>query len=147
MEIVMRPIGIIHTPFIEKEQTPIQASRSSSVGTVEVYPEFEEGLKDIEYFSHIYLLYVFHLSSGYPLHVKPFLDDQEHGLFSTRYPQRPNPIGLSVVRLLSVEGNQLTIRGADMLDNTPLLDIKPYFTDFDVITKVRSGWYETRSID
>jgi tRNA-Thr(GGU) m(6)t(6)A37 methyltransferase TsaA len=145
MEIIMRPIGIIHSPFTEKHQTPIQASRSQAIGLVEVYPEFADGLKDIENFSHIYLLYVFHRSSGYSLYIRPFLDDQEHGIFATRYPRRPNPIGISTVRLLSRQGNALTIEGVDVLDGTPLLDIKPYVPDFDLQTDVYAGWYETRS--
>lgn len=141
----MQPIGIIHSPFSDKEQTPIQASRSQAIGTVEVYPEFSDGLQDIEEFSHIYLLYVFHNSSGYSLQIKPFLDDQEHGLFATRYPYRPNPLGISTVRLLFRQANVLTIEGVDVLDGTPLLDIKPYVPDFDLRTDVRAGWYETRS--
>jgi tRNA-Thr(GGU) m(6)t(6)A37 methyltransferase TsaA len=145
MEITMHSIGIIHSPFNEKDQTPIQSSRSQAVGLVELYPEFADGLKDIENLSHIHLLYVFHESSGYTLQVKPFLDDQEHGIFTTRYPYRPNPIGLSTVRLVSRQGNELTIEGVDVLDGTPLLDIKPYVPDFDHRTDVRVGWYETRS--
>ena len=145
MEISMHPIGIIHSPFTDKDRTPIQASRSQAIGTVEVYPEFSDGLRDIEEFSHIYLLYVFHNSSGYSLQIKPFLDDQEHGLFATRYPYRPNPLGISTVRLLFRQANVLTIEGVDVLDGTPLLDIKPYVPDFDLRTDVRAGWYETRS--
>jgi tRNA-Thr(GGU) m(6)t(6)A37 methyltransferase TsaA len=145
MEISMHPIGIIHSPFTDKDQTPIQASRSQAIGTVEVYPEFSDGLQGIEEFSHIYLLYVFHNSSGYSLQIKPFLDDQEHGLFATRYPYRPNPLGISTVRLLFRQANVLTIEGVDVLDGTPLLDIKPYVPDFDLRTDVRAGWYETRS--
>ena len=141
----MRPIGVIRSPFTEKDKTPIQASRSQAIGVVEIYPEFADGLKDIEALSHIYLLYVFHASSGYALQVKPFLDNQEHGIFATRYPYRPNPIGLSIVKLVSRKGNSLTVEGIDTLDNTPLLDIKPYVPDFDLRTKVRTGWYETRS--
>jgi len=141
----MRPIGVIHSPFTEKDKTPIQAARSQAIGLVEVYPEFAEGLKDIEEISHIYLLYVFHQSSGYVLQVKPYLDDREHGLFSTRYPCRPNPLGISTVRLISRQENTLTIEGVDVLDGTPLLDIKPYVPDFDLRTDVRAGWYETRS--
>jgi tRNA-Thr(GGU) m(6)t(6)A37 methyltransferase TsaA len=144
-EIIMSPIGIIHSPFIEKEKMPIQASRSQAIGRVEVYPEFAEGLKDIEALSHIYLLYFFHASSGYALHVKPFLDNQEHGIFATRYPYRPNPIGISIVKLLSRKENSLTVEGIDTLDVTPLLDIKPYIPDFDLRTDVHTGWYETRS--
>jgi tRNA-Thr(GGU) m(6)t(6)A37 methyltransferase TsaA len=145
MEIIMRPIGVIHSPFTEKSKTPIQASRSQAVGQVEIYPEFAGGLKDIEALSHIYLLYTFHESQGYELQVKPFLDDQEHGLFATRYPYRPNPIGISIVKLLSRENNILTVEGVDVLNGTPLLDIKPYVPDFDLRTEVRAGWYETRS--
>ena len=145
MEFIMRPIGVIHSPFTQKDKTPIQASRSRAIGVVEIYPEFADGLKDIEALSHIYLLYAFHESSGYELQVKPFLDDQKHGIFATRYPYRPNPIGLSIVRLISRENNILTVEGIDMLDGTPLLDIKPYVPDFDLRTGVRTGWYETRS--
>jgi tRNA-Thr(GGU) m(6)t(6)A37 methyltransferase TsaA len=141
----MHSIGVIHSPFTEKDQTPIQAARSLAIGLVEIYPEFAEGLKDIEGLSHIYLLYVFHKSTGYTLQVKPFLDDQEHGIFATRYPYRPNPIGISTVRLVSRQGNALTIEGVDVLDGTPLLDIKPYVPDFDLRSDVRAGWYETRS--
>jgi tRNA-Thr(GGU) m(6)t(6)A37 methyltransferase TsaA len=146
MEIVMYPIGVIHSPFTEKDQTPIQSVRSQAIGLVEVYSEFADGLKDIENLSHIHLLYVFHESSGYTPHVKPFLDDHEHGIFATRYPYRPNPIGISTVRLLSRKENVLTIGGVDVLDGTPLLDIKPYVPDFDLRTEdVRTGWYEIRS--
>lgn len=145
MEFIMRPIGVIHSPFTEKDKTPIQASRSQAIGQVEIYPEFADGLKDIEALSHIYLLYVFHESSGYQLQVKPFLDNREHGIFATRYPYRPNPIGLSIVKLVSHENNILTVEGIDTLDGTPLLDIKPYVPDFDQRTDVRTGWYETRS--
>jgi tRNA-Thr(GGU) m(6)t(6)A37 methyltransferase TsaA len=145
MEITMKPIGIIYSPFIHKDQTPIQAARSQAIGLVEVYPEFEDGLKDIEGLSHIQLLYIFHKSCGYELQVRPFLDDQEHGIFATRYPCRPNPIGISTVRLLTRQCNMLTIEGVDVLDGTPLLDIKPYVPDFDLSTEVRTGWYETRS--
>jgi tRNA (adenine37-N6)-methyltransferase len=145
MEFIFKPIGVIRSPFTEKDKTPIQASRSQAVGQVEIYPEFADGLKDIEALSHIYLLYAFHESQGYKLHVKPFLDDREHGVFVTRYPYRPNPIGFSVVKLLSREDNILTVEGVDVLDKTPPLDIKPYVPDFDLRTEVTAGWYETRS--
>jgi tRNA-Thr(GGU) m(6)t(6)A37 methyltransferase TsaA len=145
MEYTMKPIGVIHSPFTDKSQTPIQASRSRAVGQVEVYPEFSEGLQDVEGFSHLILLYAFHCSSGYTLRVKPFLDDQWRGLFATRYPCRPNPLGLSVVRLLARRDNVLEIEGVDVLDGTPLLDIKPYVPDFDVRTEVHTGWYAHRS--
>jgi len=145
MEFIMKPIGVIHSPFTQKDQTPIQASRSQMVGQVEVYPEFVDGLQDLEELSHIFLLYVFHCSSGYQLRVKPFLDNTMRGLFATRYPCRPNPLGLSVVRLLERRDNILEIQGVDVLDGTPLLDIKPYVPDFDVRTDVQTGWYARRS--
>jgi tRNA-Thr(GGU) m(6)t(6)A37 methyltransferase TsaA len=145
MKSIMEPIGVIHSPFTEKDQTPIQASRSQTRGCVEVFTEFSGGLQDLEGFSHIILLYVFHCSSGYSLQVKPFLDDQLRGLFATRHPCRPNPIGLSVVRLLARRENILDIEGVDMLDGTPLLDIKPYVPEFDERSDVGTGWYAHRS--
>jgi tRNA (adenine37-N6)-methyltransferase len=145
MEFNLKPIGVIHTPFTDKSQTPIQPTRSQASGQVEVFPEFASGLQDLEDFSHIILLYVFHCSSGYSLQVQPFLDDQLRGLFATRHPCRPNPVGLSIVRLLSRHENILEIEGVDMLDGTPLLDIKPYVPDFDVRTDVKTGWYDRRS--
>jgi tRNA-Thr(GGU) m(6)t(6)A37 methyltransferase TsaA len=144
-EFLMHPIGVIHSPFTEKSETPIQSSRSQAKGTVEVYPEYAEGLQDLEGLSHIFLLYFFHESSGFSLVIKPFLDDRLHGLFATRYPCRPNPIGLSIVRLLNRRDNILEIEGMDMLDGTPLLDIKPYVPEFDIRSDTHSGWYETRS--
>ena len=141
MEFSMRPIGIIHSQFTDKRSTPIQPTRSSAMGTVEVYAEFAEGLLDIEGFSHLILLYAFHCSQGYSLTVKPFLDDELHGLFATRYPCRPNPIGLSIVRLLARENHILKIEGVDVLDGTPLLDIKLYVPEFDL----RTGWLENRN--
>ena len=145
MEFSIHPIGVIHSPFTQKDQTPIQPTRSKAVGSAEVFPEFVEGLKDLDGFSHIILLYLFHQSNGYTLHVKPFLDHRERGLFATRYPARPNPIGLSIVRLMFVQENLLTVEGIDVLDGTPLLDIKPYVPDFDVRMETRTGWYERRS--
>jgi tRNA (adenine37-N6)-methyltransferase len=144
MEFVMHPIGIIHSPYKELEGMPIQASRSLAKGVVEVYPEFAQGLQDLEGLSHIFLLYVFHKSSGYSLLAKPFLDDQLHGLFATRYPFRPNQIGLSVVQLVTRKDNILEIVGVDMLDGTPLLDIKPYVPEFDIRSNTRNGWYDSR---
>ena len=140
------PIGIIHTPFTSKEATPIQASRSDTIGKVEIFPEFMQGLEGIEGFSHLILLYVFDQSSGdIELKVKPFLDDNLYGVFATRYPKRPNSIGLSVVELVNRDQNFLEIKGVDMLENTPLLDIKPYIPDFDIRDPQKIGWYATRS--
>lgn len=146
MEFVMHPIGVIHSPYTDKSQTPIQSSRSQTLGEVELFPEFVDGLKDVDGFSHLILLYAFHCSTGFNLRVKPFLDNQLRGLFATRHPCRPNPIGLSIVRLLSRQENILTVKGLDVLDDTPLLDIKPYVPDFDERSEVRTGWYAHRSI-
>jgi tRNA-Thr(GGU) m(6)t(6)A37 methyltransferase TsaA len=145
MPILLQPIGVVHTPFTDPAQTPIQAARSSALGYIEVFPEFIDGLQDIEELSHLILLYVLHQHSDYALRVQPFLDDRLHGVFATRYPQRPNFIGLSIVQLLARRDHLLDFEGADMLDGTPLIDIKPYVPEFDVRTDVRIGWYGTRS--
>jgi tRNA-Thr(GGU) m(6)t(6)A37 methyltransferase TsaA len=143
MAIEFLPIGLIHTPHLKSGEAPIQPSRGRGIlGSVEIYDDFVEGLADLDGFSHIILLYHLHKASGYKLRVKPFLDDQKRGLFATRAPWRPNPIGLSVVRLVKVEGNTLTIEDVDMLDQTPLLDIKPYVPEFDRRPDVRLGWLE-----
>lgn len=143
-EFVMRPIGVIHTPFTEPKGMPIQPTFSQAIGRVEVLPEYAEGLQDLEAFSHIILIYALHHSNGYALRVKPFLDDVTHGLFATRHPCRPNPIGLSTVRLLARHAAVLEVEGIDVLDGTPLLDIKPYVPDFDVKADARAGWYGSR---
>jgi tRNA (adenine37-N6)-methyltransferase len=145
MAISLISIGSIHSPFSDPAQAPIQAARSTATGSVEVFPQFAEGLRDLDEFSHIFLLYLIDCPHGYDLSVKPFLDDQEHGIFATRYPCRPNPIGLSLVRLLRVDGNRLDIEGVDMLDGSPLLDIKPYVPDFDLRENVQIGWYGRRA--
>jgi len=145
MHITLTSIGVIHSPFTNSLQAPIQSSRSTIVGSVEVFPQFVAGLRDLEEFSHIFLLYLIDCPQGYKLQVKPFLDDQEHGVFATRYPCRPNPIGLSIVHLLRVEGNHLDIEGVDMLDGSPLLDIKPYIPEFDIRKNVQTGWYGRRA--
>lgn len=144
-EILLKPIGIIHTPFKKPEGTPIQPDRSGGArGEIEIYPEYEMGLTDLNGFSHITVLYYFHLSKGYELMVTPYLDDKKRGLFATRAPRRPNPIGLSVVKLDSIEDNVLHIINVDMIDGTPLLDIKPYVRDFDSAEDFRIGWLEKR---
>lgn len=142
MKIEFLPIGIIHTPFMELEGMPIQPPGAANVkGTVEVFENFRSGLKDLDGFSHIILLYHFHHSHGFNLHVVPFLDSEERGLFATRAPKRPNPIGLSVVQLDKIKEGTLFIRNVDILDGTPLLDIKPYVPEFDAQEKVRTGWF------
>lgn len=141
----LHPIGVIHTPILEPGAAPIQSARSDLQGVAEVWPEFEQGLDGIEGFSHVYLLYLFDRASDQPsMLVKPFLDDQERGLFTTRYPCRPNQIGFSVVQVLSHDRNKLRFSGADMLDQTPLLDVKPYIPEFDVFQVTRTGWYQNR---
>ena len=138
----IKPIGIIHSPFQSGAETPIQPSRSRANGQVEVFKEYQEGLEDIEGFSHIILIYWFHKSKGYSLKVKPFLDDALRGVFATRAPSRPNQIGISVVRLLERKENILYVKGIDVLDGTPLLDIKPHVPDFESGEIVRIGWLE-----
>jgi tRNA-Thr(GGU) m(6)t(6)A37 methyltransferase TsaA len=139
----LEPIGVIHTPYQQTEGMPIQPAGAAGVnGTIEVLADYTEGLKDLDSFSHIILLYHFHQSKGYDLTVVPFLDDQPHGLFATRAPRRPNPIGLSIVRLNYITGSTLHISNIDVLDGTPLLDIKPYVPAFDQQNDARSGWIE-----
>jgi len=141
-DIVFKPIGIIHTPYTTRENTPIQVGAGRDTeGTVVIFEEFEEGLADLDGFSHIQLLYHFHKSEGYKLKVVPFLDTVGRGLFSTRAPRRPNNIGLSVTRVTSVEKNIIHITGIDVLDGTPLIDIKPYVPFFeDPDEEIRIGW-------
>jgi tRNA-Thr(GGU) m(6)t(6)A37 methyltransferase TsaA len=142
-QIKYRPIGVIRSPFKEPQGTPIQPTGARGVaGAVEVFPEYVEGLKDIDGFSHIILLYHFHLSKGASLRVQPFMDNGEHGIFAIRGPTRPNPIGLSVVRLLRVESGILHVQDVDIVDGTPLLDIKPYVPEFDIREVERIGWLE-----
>ena len=140
-----RPIGIIHSPFKEPKGTPIQPTGARNIdATVELFPEYVEGLKDLEGFSHIILIYHFHLSKHTSLRVKPYMDDELRGVFATRAPSRPNPIGISVVRLVKVEGNILHIQDVDAVDGTPLLDIKPYVPEFDTREAYKIGWLEKR---
>lgn len=136
------PIGVIHTPFTCKKDTPIQPFKSKAVGTVEVFKKYEEGLSDIEGFSHVILVYRFHRLRGYKLKARPFLDKVERGIFSSRYPRRPNRIGISIVKLVRRDKNVLTVKNVDILDGTPLLDIKSYSPDFEPKTGVEVGWYK-----
>jgi len=139
----LKPIGVIHSPFTDPKSMPIQpVSDNSAAGSVELFPEFAAGLRDVEGFSHVYLLYHFHRSRAYSLMVTPYLDTVPRGLFATRAPNRPNPIGLSLVRLVRVEGSQLHVENLDVLDGTPLLDIKPHVPEFDCAPGARIGWLE-----
>ena len=143
--ILFEPIGTIHSPFSDPAGVPIQPRAAEGVkGKVVLEPIFEEGLKDLEGFSHLILIYYFHKAGEGDLLVMPFLDDQKRGVFATRAPRRPNGIGISVVKLVGVQDNILKVENLDILDGTPLLDIKPYIPDFDHYDDVRVGWLEKR---
>lgn len=142
-EVTYKPIGIIHSPFKEPKGTPIQPAGAKGIDArVEVFREYSEGLKDIEGFSHIILLYHFHLSKESSLKAKAFMDDEEHGVFAMRGPSRPNSIGISVVHLMGIEENVLHVQDVDIVDKTPLLDIKPYVPEFDIREVDKIGWLE-----
>jgi tRNA-Thr(GGU) m(6)t(6)A37 methyltransferase TsaA len=138
----LKPIGIIHSPYKNTEAAPYQGYKGEEISRIEVFKEFEEGLKDIEGFSHIIVIYWFHKSQGYHLLVKTPWDDNLHGLFTTRSPHRPCPLGLTVVELLARERNILAVKGLDAVDGTPLLDIKPYVPSIDERSVVKPGWLE-----
>jgi tRNA (adenine37-N6)-methyltransferase len=143
MEFNYTAIGIIHSSFTEQSSTPIQSVFTDVKGTIEIFPEYAEGLRDIEGFSYLYLIYDFDRAKEHCLLQKPFLDGtRERGIFATRHFNRPNHIGLSIVELLSVRENVLEVRGVDVLDGTPLLDIKPYVKKFDQKENVKSGWFD-----
>ncbi len=151
MTITYTAIGIIHTPFTDPEDTPVQGVFAEGAGgEVEVFPEYAAGLKDLDGFSHLILIYHFHLSDGYFLISKPFMEGREsngRGIFSIRHPRRPNPIGVSIVRLDAIRGNILEISDVDIIDGTPLLDIKPLVHHFDHRANVKSGWMDDQQID
>jgi tRNA (adenine37-N6)-methyltransferase len=146
MPIILEPIGVIHTPFMTKEGMPIQSNGAIGIqGQIVLKEEFASGLSDLDGFSHIILIYNFHKSTGFDLMTTPFLDIQQRGVFATRAPRRPNPIGISVVHLLKIENNILFIENVDMLDGTPLLDIKPFIPDFDIHQSEKQGWIERKT--
>jgi len=139
----MIPIGTIHTPFTDPSGMPIQPTGARGVkGTVEVLEEYRPGLKDLDGFSHVVLLYHFHRIEGFKLHVVPFMDSEPRGVFATRAPKRPNPIGISIVQLDGIEGGILHVQNVDILDGTPLFDIKPYVPEFDRQVDVQTGWLD-----
>ena len=139
--ILYKPIGIIHSPFLEREGMPIQPCGGLGIrGHIELFEDYQEGLKDLVGFSHIILIYHFHESHEFSLLVKPFLDHELRGVFATRAPRRPNPIGMSVVALERIENGKIFIQNIDILDGTPLLDIKPYVPEFDSVENVEIGW-------
>lgn len=136
----MKPIGFVRSPYSETSQIPKGWGAKHEVeGVLEILPEFDEGLKDIEGFSHLFVIWAFHKSDGFSLLGKPPTDDRPHGVFATRSPRRPNPIGLTVVELLSRDGSRLRVRGLDMLDGTPILDVKPYLSSVPE-EKIKRGW-------
>ncbi|HAM52836.1 MAG TPA: tRNA (N6-threonylcarbamoyladenosine(37)-N6)-methyltransferase TrmO [Nitrospiraceae bacterium] len=140
-KVVCVPIGIVRSPFKTVEGTPIQPVGAKGVrGQIELREEFSAGLKDLEGFSHLILIYYFHLSKSFDLEVKPFLDDERRGVFATRAPKRPNSIGISVVKLVGIKGSLLIIEDVDIVDGTPLLDIKPYVPQFDSRKTKKIGW-------
>jgi tRNA-Thr(GGU) m(6)t(6)A37 methyltransferase TsaA len=138
----LEPIGIIHSPYKDRVEAPYQGYRSEKISQIEVFKEFQEGLKDIEGFSHIVVVFWFHKSQDYHLLVKTPWDDVLHGLFATRSPHRPSPLGLTVVELISRKNNILEVKGLDAIDGTPLLDIKPYIPSIDERSAVKLGWLE-----
>lgn len=147
MKIEMESIGTIHTEFKEIEGMPIQPTGAKGIpGTIEIKEEYSDGLKDLEDFSHIHIIYLLHKVEGYMLEVKPFMDNDTHGVFATRSPKRPNRIGMSVVKVNEVEGNRIYVENIDVLDGTPLLDIKPYVPQLyeDTIDNLKIGWFETK---
>lgn len=139
------PIGVIRTPFKRKEDVPIQACFSKEAGRVEVFPEFSKGLEDIEGFSHLILIYWFHEAEGWTALKQPYLDSRPHGIFAIRSQSRPNPIGISIVKLKRKEENVLIVEGIDVLDKTPLVDIKPHVPKFDTPSgNIKIGWLRGR---
>ncbi len=142
-EIKLRPIGIIHTPYKDSKGMPIQGRFEKDItGQAEIFPEYKQGLKDIEGFSHIILIYYFNRSKDEKLISRPFLEDESHGIFAIRSPHRPNHIGFSIAKIKKVKGNTLTFSEVDILDGTPLLDIKPYVSHFDSRENVKNGWLD-----
>ncbi len=148
MEFKLKSIGIVHSPFKKKEDIDSKKYADSGgfdsvQGELEIFNEFVGGLKDIEGFSHLVVLFAFHKSEGYRLHTKPLLDDTLRGVFSTRSPNRPNPLGMTVVKVIERKGNSLKVSGIDMIEGTPILDIKPY-TSRDKKSSIKLGWLEQK---
>ena len=146
--IVYLPIGYIYTPFNEISGMPVQPAGAKGIkGKIELVPEFISGIQGLDGFSHLILLYHFHLSENFELLVTPFLDTKMHGVFATRAPRRPNSIGLSIVKLIRIEENVLYIEDIDVINKTPLIDIKPYIPDFETSDRIKTGWYRNKKTD
>ena len=140
----LHPIGVIHTPINAPGDAPVQGRLGKIAGEIELHPEYEDALLDIETLSHLIVLYAFHRAKPVRLQVTPYLDTQLRGLFACRAPSRPNPIGFTVVRLIERQGRILKVEGVDMLNGSPLLDLKPYVPDFDSVPDASRGWLEKR---
>ena len=142
-QIIMHPIGVIHTPYMESKDIPIQGRfRDNVEAWVELKGEYVKGLKDLDKFSHAILIYYFHRSNREEIKGKPFLENDSHGIFAIRSPHRPNHIGFSIVKIKSIKGNKMYFTEVDILDGAPLLDIKPYVKHFDSRNNVVSGWLD-----
>ncbi len=140
-EICFKPIGVIYTPFKSLKGIPIQSSMSATKGTIEIFPEYVAGLKDLSGFSHIYCIFFFDMVKlPVPLQSKPFLVNEKKGVFAIRTPFRPNPIGLSILEILDINQNIISVKNVDILDQTPILDIKPYASQYDNIKSTKIGW-------
>ncbi len=147
-QIIFSPIGTVESPHEDLKGMPIQPSGARGIqGRLHIRPELREGLVDLEGFSHIIVLYCFHKSHGYDLSVKPFLDTATHGVFATRAPRRPNPLGLSILRVIDVVENIITVEDIDIHNGTPILDIKPYVAAFDDCKADRFGWMDGKKDD
>ncbi len=146
MTVKYTPIGFFHSPFNNVENMPIQPVGGMGIeGSIEILPMFRDGLRDLKDFSHIIVLSHLHRIQGYDLVVKPFLDNKHHGIFATRSPKRPNPIGLSVMEIKGVTDSSILLEGIDVIDGTPVIDVKPYVADFDIWEADRFGWFEGKS--
>ena len=144
-KVCFKPIGIIHTPFKSLKGIPIQFSMSNTKGTIEIFPDYIEGLKDLSGFSHLYCVYFFDMvKQPVPLQSKPFLMNEKKGVFAIRTPFRPNPIGISILEILNIKENKITVNNVDILDKTPVLDLKPYASQFDNIKATKIGWLKDR---
>jgi len=142
-EIKLKHIGIIHTPYKNAKDIPIQGIfKKDVIGQIELFSEYQQGLKDVEGFSYLILIYHFNRAKGEKIIGKPFLEDTKHGIFAIRSPERPNHIGISIVKVKNIENNTITFSEVDILDNTPLLDIKPYVSHFDLRKNVKNGWLD-----
>jgi tRNA-Thr(GGU) m(6)t(6)A37 methyltransferase TsaA len=145
MKIEYKPIGVVSSPYRNLKEIPNQPHYAKDIaGQVEIFPEYRSGLKDLDGFSHLILVCHFHMSSVFSLQIVPSGESDMRGLFATRSPNRPNPVGISIVRLIKIEDNILHISDLDILDGTPVIDLKPYVREFEKLSKVRDGWNDIK---